>query len=229
MLVIGARQEAALDAAMGDCFLAELQDYLAGRDPGLLPVLDPSARPVVVAAMVGRARRCGVKWRSSTALFCDLMQLVAPDFYRHPAVRGLYVRDGADPDALTQQLADLVPAATWEEIAGQRSDLPLYTPPEADDLPLVERIAAALPIILWGRVKPGAGANLAGAGLAEAARLGLSDADDAGLVLAAIMHLYPSTRALPDWAEAAAAKPGSTQAKLELMRLRAALDHGRRI
>lgn len=229
MLIIGEGQKASFDLVARAPFLAGLSTHLSRRKPGLLARFPPSARDALVRNMVARAERHGLTWKSTITLFCDLMQSVAPNFDRHPLIRKALIDGASDADVRFRSIFAEVPSDVWDEVARNRVDLPLFTDPEFDGRPLVERVAQAMPVVLWDHIAPGISAEAARWAMRAAANLRLDGLDDAPLAIAAMRVFYPSvsTPERPDWLADIRDISRPAPVRLELLRLRIALDHGR--
>ena len=231
MLVVGESQKAFFDAMAGTEFANQLDAHLSARQPGYLPRFPAQSRKLLVGNMMARAQRYGLTWKSTITLFCDLMQSAAPNFDRHPRIQDALAGGTADPDVRMRSLPARVPAAVWDEIAGQRVDLPLYVAPDLDDRPLEDRVAHALPIVLWDHIAPAAAHDVALWTMKAAASLGLDGLDDAPLAVAAmqVFYLAASPGKKPDWLADVRDPALPPKVRLELLRLKIALDHGRRV
>ncbi len=212
-------------------FLARLGGYLSARHPAFLPRFAPPVQAQIVAMMVARARRAGATWQSTIALFCDLMEAVAPNFHRDPELAATIGSPDPESDPRIRSLADRVDARVWAQAERNRSDLDLYVPPELDHAPVAERIAAALPVILWDRVPAAAAGRLATRATELARRLGFESLEDAPLAVAAWRTLYAGagdSDARRSWAADIIDLGVPARQRLAALRLRIMIDHRRR-
>lgn len=231
MLTIANDQLDKLDAIAALAFARDLFGHLARRQPNLLPRFAPAVREAVMRNMVARADRHGLTWKSTITLYCDLMQSVAPDFDRHPLVRDALESGAPDADIRMRSLIARVPSAVWGEVVADRTELPLYTGPEMDGRPLVDRVAQALPLVLWDRVDRARAPDVARWAVSAAGSLGFGSLDDAPLVVATWRSLDPAAASggKPGWLADIRDTAVPPKVRLELLRLRIALDHGRRV
>lgn len=235
MLVISHTQMGAFERGAEDGFLERLRGHLARRHPAFLPRFPPPVQTLILARMTERARSRGATWESSIALYCDLMEGVAPNFDAVPEIASAIGPPDRGADERIAALAERVPAQAWARAEAGRDELALYAPVGLDDASPAERLAAALPLVLWDSVTADGAVAAAERALALAARHGFAEhaggLADAGLALAGWQALYGSTPAArsASWLRDVS-DPGRPAAeRLALLRLRIMLDHGRRV
>ena len=78
-MIIRKAQIVALNEGVVHDFQTRLRTALEGRYVHVLPRLPRSARDIVVANMLARAKAWGVTWESALVRFADLLA-VSPDF-----------------------------------------------------------------------------------------------------------------------------------------------------
>ncbi|EHR69500.1 hypothetical protein BurJ1DRAFT_0618 [Burkholderiales bacterium JOSHI_001] len=210
-------------------FLAELEADLAKAEPAFLPRFAKSARGQIVRNLHARALQAGATSARSITLLARLMVGIAPNITSDPAVRAWLANTSQTPDEAIPWLAERLTEADWERIDDNRRDLVAFIPPAADELPLVDRVALALPVVLWDLVNAHATPALATSALRAAEQLGFNGLDDAPVAVASWRLLYG--RAFADaalnWPQDVrdAGEPPAT--RLAMLRARIMLDHGR--
>jgi hypothetical protein len=213
-------------------FVAGLSDYLCAHHLGLLPRFPLPQRHAIVGLMLERAAAWGATWQASLALYADLMQRVAPNFDRHPEVAAALRTGFPGADERILSLPDRVSRPVWVAAEAQRVDLYLFTSPTLDAQPLAARTAAALPLVLWDRVTSETAIAVAEQGAALATRVGIGEYEDGPLVGAALITLYGAALHHADtatWRRDVMAPGIGPEERLMMLRLRIALDHGRRV
>jgi hypothetical protein len=221
-----------LEVTAQERFVAELADYLCARHIAVLPRFPLAERHTIVRIMIARSRGWGATWKASISLYADFMQRIAPNFDRYPAIGVALRTGGEDADERILSLADRVPHRSWAEAEAERVELYLYTPPEFDGLALAQRTAQALPIVLWDHVPADAALAISEQGTRLADRLGIAQLDDGPLVSAAALALYGqrlNDLAAHPWILDIHDPGRRPSERLEMLRLRIALDFGRRV
>jgi hypothetical protein len=210
-------------------FLAELQADLAKAEPAFLPRFANAASTQIVRNLHARALQAGARSAMSITLLARLMVGIAPNIASDPAVRAWLANTGQTPDEAIPWLADRLTEADWERIDDNRRDLSAFIPPTADALSLADRVAQALPVVLWDLVDAHTAPALATSAVRAAQQLGFDGLDDAPVAVAAWRLLYG--RAFADaalnWPQDVrdAGEPPAT--RLAMLRARIMLDHGR--
>lgn len=220
------RQHTALAEAQ---FLSWLQAELMEAEPAFLPRFDARVRPRIVHNLVRRARHLGATWQSSITLWALLMAGMAPNLHTDPAVRAWLASTGGSIDAHIKGLPANLGEADWQRISRHRQDWLLFVPPQADAWPLVQRVALALPLVLWDHVPEARAAELAAAAVAAAHKLGFAGLDDAPVAVAAWRFLYGASFADPvrGWPQDIRDPAEAPAIRLEMLRTRIMMDHGR--
>lgn len=226
MLTIRYTQLDDLSRTADAAFAEGLRLHLADRHPALLPRFPEPQQRRIVETMIARARRCGATWESSIALFCDLMEAVAPDFHRSPAIAAAIGPADRRTDERIEALPDTVEPAAWDHAERNRCDLDLYAHPDLDGAPPGDRIAAALDILLWDHAA--ARDALASGAMTAAERFGFAALPDAPLALAAWRALYGAGTRLA-WMDDIVDPAVPPGVRLAALRLRIMIDHGRRV
>ena len=215
-------------------FSFELKQRLASRNPELLARFPDLIQQQIVENMIDRALVFGATWQSSIAKICLLMETFAPNFLSDPKIRKLLQgkRPGTpasdDLDELLENFEIWMDEEDWERIIKARSDLPLYTSYRLDEAPYQERIASALCLVFWDKVKPETAHNHAAHFINEASRFGLASFEDAPLAIAGWGLLYKPEDD-PSWQQDLSDPIWSASERLEMLRYRIMLDHGRRV
>ncbi|WP_133510437.1 hypothetical protein [Candidatus Thiosymbion oneisti] len=187
---------------------------------------------MIVGHMIARGRKWGATWKNSLALFADLLQTVAPNFDHNHFIREALERGADTADNRILSLVDRAPHIAWRKAEAARIELFLYTAPDMDPLPLIERTAAALPLVLWDQATPEDARPKAEAAFNLAGSLGFAELQDGPLVLAVARALYGpelTVEARHPWIADVLDPRCSPDMRLELLRLRIALDFGRRV
>ena len=213
-------------------FPERLRNYLIDRNPCVLPRYPEDQQRSIVNGMVKRARGVGATWESSISLFADLMQTVAPNFYKHPEINDAIQSPVGSVDSNLMEIADRVSRSAWQEAESGRVELPLYTDLELDEESVEQRTVAALQLVLWDRVNNDEAA-VEHIELARhlCKRFELQDLEDGLLVTCAANTLYPpGTFDIPSegWVEDVD-KEKSPGVRIEMLRLRLMLDLKRRV
>lgn len=229
MLKLLPTQIRALDREANDSFLAELQQIIDGLDGAFLPRFPAAVRRAIVGNLVARARSAGAQSQRAITVWCGLMCIAAPNLGADPAVRAWVARTGTTTDGAIAALADVLSPADLARIEAGREDLPLFTPASADRAPPEQRVAMALPLVLWDRVDAAGAQVWAQEYLRAAHTLGMDGLSDAPVALAVMAALYGTGADLwqHDWAQALRASDVPAGTRLSMLRARIMLDHGR--
>lgn len=231
MLVIKPAQMDVFQRQSEQAFLERLRRFHAERHPAFLPRFPPDVQTAILTGMMERAKARGATWQSSIALFCDLMEAVSPRFDRDPDIMQAMGPSDRHTDDRLDRLTGAVAPPVWERLARERDDLPLYAPAGLDEAPLAQRLAAALPLVLWDTVAAPRAPEVAEGAIALATHFGFDGLDDAGLAIAAWRALYGAgwrDGTLP-WVRDVVEPARPARERLALLRLRIMLDHGRRV
>ncbi|MBT9489200.1 MAG: hypothetical protein IV093_16980 [Rubrivivax sp.] len=218
-----------LDAVAETEFTERLAELVRRTEPSLLPRFPIQVQRRIVSNLVERARAVGAASQRAMATWACLMAAIAPNIGADPAVRAWLARTGSTVDATIPMLSELLSPRDWERIDAARADLALFTPVSADVWPLEQRVAAALPLVLWDRVSVAEAPSLAAQAMQMARQLGMAALEDAPLALAALRKLYEFApgAAQPAWLDDLR-QPGTPPAvQLAMLRARIMLDHGR--
>lgn len=224
MLSIGVKTLEEFDAAARPSFVVRLHEILNDKYPHFLPRFPRRIGLRITDHMLQRAEREGLRYQSSLLAWCELMIIVAADFERAPEVRRVLDENRARRDFLVPDLPDIISDDVWERCEAAGSSLPFFHSAALDHASLAERTAAAIGLALGDRIERGTGAKAADQAIANAQRLRLSEVSDAPLVLAACRMFYPTPGT---WFEEVLRQSIPARAKIELIRLRLAIDHGR--
>lgn len=214
-----------------DGFPSRLVQHLIDRNPAVLPRYPKRQQLEIANIMIARARLWGATWEASIALFADLMQTVAPNFDKFPAIRYALENDELEPDHRMLALADKVQRAVWQQAESKRVELCLYTKPELDTSSVLERTRAALPLVLWDYVlSDDESSQLANQAMQNSKQFGISELDDGPLVTAALTTFYGEPPALKNqlWIRDVLVEPESS-VRIEMLRFRLMLDFKRRV
>lgn len=171
-------------------FVDELSQHLCRRNVSVLPRFPEAQRRVIVGHMLDRGRNWGASLKDSLWLFADLLQTVAPNFDHDPVIREALKRGADTADNRILSLSDRVPRAIWRRAEAARVEIFLYTAPCMDALPLVERTAAAIPVVFWEQVAPEDARRKAEAAMSLAEPFGFTELQDGPLVLGLANALY---------------------------------------
>lgn len=216
-----------------DNFRSNLRNFLLQKQPELLGLFPKDIQIIIVSNMLLRARSVGVTWQSSIVKLCLFMEGFAPNLLQDRRIQHLLPKPNGkhrtiDPDQIVKHLHLELQEDDWRRIERNRCDLALYTDPSLDDAPLIYRVAAALSVVLWDKVQPSHGQAYAKRFIKQANELGFSEGDDAALAVAAWKLLY--TDDTDNRWEADLFESGvSARERLEMLRCRIMLDHGRRV
>lgn len=230
MLTVRAEQMRALNQVAQDAFTAELAAYLCAAVPGWLSRFPQDVRLRIAANIRNRAESLGVTWKSTIGLFGSLMLQIAPNFPDHPQIaEKLLLKCPADNRI--KALPYNVPSAAWAQARANRCNLPLFIPEDMDQGPPALQLRDALPLVLWDfperEILP-----LAANAERAAERFGLRELTDGPLIVAAWRALYGpryADRTRYQWLDAVFFPERPPRERLELLRLRIALDHDRRL
>ena len=219
-------------AAAEERFVSELAEHLCQRNTAVLPRFPEEQRLAIVRFMIARGKIWGATWKSSLGLYADLMQTVAPNFDHHPTIREAIQTGTGTADDRIMSLADRIPRSAWIEAESSRIELFLYTDPEVDTAPLLERTAAALPIVLWDHIQPEKVSDEARKAIGAADELGLADSEDGPITAAVAFALYGpqlKNEGSYPWMNDILDSQRQPNERLEMLRFRIALDFGRRV
>lgn len=96
--------------------------------------------------MVARAIKFDFEWKSTIALFCDLMQSIAPNFYEQPEI--VVLLETANDENFSSKIK-IIADDIWEQAAAQGREVPALIPPEEDTFPVHQRALSAMSVALW--------------------------------------------------------------------------------
>ena len=217
-------------------FVLRLTEHLCERRPEFLPRFPAELRPRIVKNMVDRACRVGATWESSIAQLVEMMEVFAPNLLDDPRISKLIApgapeveKLGHDPvDRRIAHFRKLMDEGDWQRVIAARSELPLYISPDLDGAPLPDRLAAALPLVLWDHVSEQQAPALAAEAIDRAEREGFAAHEDAGLAVAGWMTLYKPGEH-QSWENDIRDPSRPASERLEMLRYRIMIDHGRRI
>jgi hypothetical protein len=232
MMVIRREQIAAFNTNAAEAFITKLEAALGVRYPYILGRFPASIRRRIVTNMVQRAQRWGITWQSNLAIFAELMLAMAANFDEQEAIRQELRLQRPSPDLAMKTMFTRIPPAAWNVAAATASALPLYVPGSLVEEPLVERTAAALTLVLWDRLREDGSRKLADEASAVAADLHLDDVEDAALVVGVWMNLYGPgywDSSTHRWLRTILYSKHSARTQISMIRLRIALDYGRRV
>jgi hypothetical protein len=228
MFTLTPHQLKGLEARADDAFVETLRAFLAQEYPAFLPRFPVAVQVQLTRGMLERAEAAGAQTQQSIGQWCLLMLVMGPNLGRDPAIRAWLASTGASADQRIRELDHLLSEADWARIDTHREDLPLLTPMALDDADLPTRTQAALPMVLWEHERRADDRQLAQEACTAASRLGLQGLADAPLALALAQTLYGSALASrPDWLTALQDTRHSARSRLEMLRARIMLDHGR--
>lgn len=232
MMVIRREQIAAFNTNATEAFITKLEAALSMRYSHVLGRFPPSIRHRIVTNMVQRAQRWGITWQSSLAIFTELMLAIAANFDEQEAIKQELRRQRPSPDRAVKTIFTRVPITAWNAAVATASALPLYVPSSLAEAPLVERTAAALTLVLWDHLREDSARRLADEAGAVASDLRLGEVEDAALVVGVWMTLYgPSywDSSTHKWLRTILYSKHSARTQIAMIRLRIALDYGRRV
>lgn len=231
MLTIRKEQMDCLEAATEARFINDLKRHLATRHPAFLPRFPEEVQNEILINMVTRSRDFGATWASTIALLCDLMETFSPTLLQQKEIRAITSTQACSFDERIKTIPNRITENQWRAIAGSRQDLSLYVHPRNDQLPLVNRVALGLTLVRWDRCDESSALELAEAGSRDAARLFAEELQDAPLVLSAWRALYgrPPDRELGALRGFSDGIDKRQFEAIALLRMRAMVDHGRRI
>ena len=209
-----------------------MAQHLCRRNLCVLPSYPEKQRQQIVQMMIARGRKWGATWESSLCFYGDLMQTVAPNFDQHAEIRAVLESTDETADFRIKNLNTLVRRTVWREAESKRIELYLYTHPDLDTESHATRVNAALPVVLWEKANRENAAEIANASFQSAKRLKISDHEDAILVTAVADHLYGpelmDSEKSP-WINDVLDLARPLNVRVEMLRLRMALDFGRRV
>lgn len=219
-----------IEDEMAAAFAEELRGRLAAAHPGFLPRFPAAAQRRIVSNLTARATALGLTWRSGLMLHADLALAFGGGFTARAAFREALAQAPGAPDEAFPRAVEALDEGAWREIAGARSELPVYAPPSLDEAPVAARATAALAILLWDRPVADLPALAAG-GVEEAAEPRWAGAEDAPHVLAGFAALAGRRFAglSSAWAEDVRAPGVSARTATAMLRARAMIDFGRRL
>lgn len=236
MFNISASQVSRLNSQANLDFRARLLEHLIERCPEFLPRFPIEQREQIVEYMVARVQATGAVWESSIAKLTEMMEVFAPNLLADRQVARLIAVDHPDIERLEKFPVDrrvehfhkFMSEEDWLRVVAARSELPLYTPPELDNAPLSDRIEFALPLVLWDRMPKERVAEYAAWGIKAADASGFAAHEDAALALVGWAVLY-DREALQPWMNDIRDPVHPPSERLEMLRYRIMLDHGRRV
>jgi len=232
MLTVTASQIDLFQGRAESAFARELREALAEKYVHMLPGFPEEVQDRIVCNMLDRARRWGVSWQSSLAIFAEFMLSIAANFDEQTQIRIALEQAGPGVDSAVKDLPELVPGQAWERAEAAAVDLPYFVPGKLLSASLVEQTAAAIPLILHdfkGRINA---LELAQASSGLAASLNLAELRDAPLVLAVCVMFYGREFYKPRatlWSDDVFRDHRSPREALAMLKFRIGLDHGRYI
>jgi len=229
MISLSAYQLSAMHKRAEEGFVETVRAFLSEEYPAFLPRFPLPVQQAITRMLIGRAEAAGATLQSTVGTWLMLMLNVAPNLGDDPAVRAWLASTGSNPDERIGALDHLLTESDWERVDSARCDLALVTSPELDAAAVVVRTAAALRWVMWDAGASRDLVQMARESTETAAQFGLADSADAPLAIAMARHLYArEARAdAPGWLQDLQNPQLRPRVRVEMLRARIMLDHGR--
>jgi len=230
MLKINPRQFAVFQGQAERQFVRQVQHALAEKYPHVLPRFPEPIQERIVINMFDRAKRWGIDWQSSLAIFAELMLAIAPNFDEQPEIKEALESDTEQANQIIRTITRRVPDVVWSQAEATTDDLPLFLSADDLTLSLIDQTNSAISLVLWDKVSDIDTRQFAASGCQYAAQLGLDDIDDAPLTLIVWRCLYGSGFSNPmvySWVNDIMDKTRRPREIVSMIKFRIALDHGR--
>jgi hypothetical protein len=231
MLAISETTREALGAYAKPQFAARIRAPLTKRYAAILTRFPEQTRFVIIDNLLARADAWGLKDQSAVLAFCEFMLKIAPNFDEDPEIRGLLEcangKTGPTRDIALKDMPEKASEGAWERARQQRSNLPLFIPPELIGAPSLDQTVAALPLLLFDRPMAQSARTAVEQSLPVVTALNMRGLTDAPLVICVCRAIWgPDFLQLP-WVNIVAREHLPPKLVLAAFRLRLAQDFGR--